>query len=309
MESTPEARPIMFDIHQIRCFIAVAEELHFGRAAQRLNMTQPPLSRQIQSLEHLLGTQLLERSSRVVRLTPAGRSFLPEAKRILKLADSAARLAVRVADGKAGSVRIGFTASSAYSFLPRLVRACREALPDIELSLREMVSGDQFDALSNGQLDIGLLRPPVTRPGLRAVRLGSEQLVVALPEGHALCDHHSIDVGCLDGMAFVNYSPYGSRYFHDLLASLFSRAGVRPRDVQFLSQIHSILAMVRAGLGIGLVPQAATHLRFEGVTLRPLQIAEPTAVELFLAWQDGNDNPLVPAVADVAKSIAQGDKL
>jgi DNA-binding transcriptional LysR family regulator len=126
----------MFDLAQIRCFVAVAEELHFGRAAMRLNMTQPPLSRQIQVLEHVIDAVLLERTSRSVSLTLAGRSFLPEAKRILKLAESAALVAKRIAAGKTGAIKIGFTAAGAYKFLPLLVKAMRFRLPDVDLSLR-----------------------------------------------------------------------------------------------------------------------------------------------------------------------------
>src|SRR5580704_12573535 len=137
MLETPNKRPFysrhasMFDLNQLRCFVTVAEELHFGRAAVRLNMTQPPLSRQIQVLEHIIDAALLERTSRSVKLTPAGRSFLPEARRILKLAESAAQVAQRIASGKSGSLKIGFTAAAAYSFLPDLVAACRTELPEI----------------------------------------------------------------------------------------------------------------------------------------------------------------------------------
>ena len=129
-----------FDLSQLRSFVAVAEELHFGRAAARLGMTQPPLSRQIQILESIVDAPLLERSSRLVRLTAAGESFLADARRILKLADSAAHVARRIASGSAGSLKVGFTASTAYSFLPALVTACSARLPDADLSLKEMVS-------------------------------------------------------------------------------------------------------------------------------------------------------------------------
>ncbi len=145
----------MFELSQLRCFVAVAEELHFGRAAARLNMTQPPLSRQIQILERILGVKLLQRGNRLVRLTPAGQSFLTEARLILKLTESAALLARRVAEGKAGSVNIGFTAASSYSYVPELVAACRQQLPDVELILKEMVSGDQLKRLGAGEIDIG----------------------------------------------------------------------------------------------------------------------------------------------------------
>src|SRR5207245_8024630 len=149
----------MFELQQLRCFVIVAEELHFGRAAARLHMTQPPLSRQIQMLEHHLSTQLLERSSRSVRVTRAGRVFLAEARAIIRLAENAALSARRVAQGDAGTVTIGFTAVSGYRFLPGLIATCRKRIPDVDLALKEMVTMEQIDALGSGRLDVALLRP------------------------------------------------------------------------------------------------------------------------------------------------------
>jgi DNA-binding transcriptional LysR family regulator len=294
----------MFDLSQLRCFVTVAEELHFGRAAARLNMTQPPLSRQIQVLEHIVEAELLERTSRSVRLTPAGRSFLPEARRILKLAESASQVARRIAMGKTGSIKIGFTAATAYEFLPVLIAACRAGLPEVDLSLKEMVSGDQLEALSSGQIDAGLVRPPIARTEFASMRVASEPLLVAAPEGHPLTAAATVSPQDLDGQPFVMYSPYESRYFHDLLVTLFTRADVLPRYVQHLSQIHSILAMVRAGLGLAIVPEAAASLDFKGVALRPLRLRAPAQVELFLVWQRAHENPLLPSLIEIARTLA-----
>lgn len=294
----------MFDIMQLRCFVAVAEELHFGRAAARLNMTQPPLSRQIQVLERIIDAPLLERTSRAVRLTPAGRSFLPEAKRILKLAASASAAAKRIAAGKTGGIRIGFTAGGAYSFLPQLVTAMRHRLPEVDLSLKEMVSVDQLAALGSGEIDIGLLRPPIGRPELDSLRVVAEPLVAAVPAGHALASRPSLALRDLDGQPFIMYAAYESRYFYDLLVSEFARAKVLPRYVQHLSQIHSILSLVRAGLGLAIVPATAEGLRMEGIVLRPLRIKAPQPVEMFLVWRRDGDNPLLPTVVEVGREIA-----
>jgi len=294
----------MFDLNQLRCFVTVAEELHFGRAAARLNMTQPPLSRQIQVLEHIVEAPLLDRTSRSVRLTPAGRSFLPEARRILKLAESASQVARRIALGKTGSIKIGFTATSAYGFMPDLVAACRTRLPEIDLSLKEMVSGDQMEALVSGQIDIGLLRPPIGRPEFAAMRVVAERLLVAFPQGHALAEGETVVPKQLDGQPFIMYSPYESRYFHDLVVTLFTRADTLPRYVQHLSQIHSILAMVCAGLGLAIVPEAATNLNFRGVDLRPLHVAGPPPVETYLVWRRDDENPLLPSLIEIASSLA-----
>lgn len=294
----------MFDIGQLRCFVVVAEELHFGRAATRLHMTQPPLSRQIKVLEHIIGATLLERSSRSVRLTLAGRSFLPEAKRILKLAESASQVVRRIAEGRAGSIKIGFTATSAYSFLPDLIKVYRERLPDIDLSLKEMVSGDQFEALASGQIDAGFLRPPVAGSEIQSMLVAAEPLLVAVPEDHALASTDAFRLTDIDGQPFVMYSPYESRYFHDLLLSEFTRAGVLPRFVQHLSQVHSILALVRAGLGLAIVPAAAASLNFSGVMLRPLHLRSSAPVELLMAWRRDHENPLLPELIGIANRMA-----
>src|SRR6201746_1209699 len=141
----------MFEFSQLRCFLAVAEDLHFGRAAQRMNMTQPPLSRQIQLLEHELGVTLFERTSRAVKMTPAGRTFLPEAKQMLRLAEGAIVSAKRVARGEVGPVTVGFTPGSSHAFVPRLVAAAMEKMPDVDLVLREMDSAHQMEALAAGR--------------------------------------------------------------------------------------------------------------------------------------------------------------
>jgi DNA-binding transcriptional LysR family regulator len=294
----------MFEIMQLRCFVAVAEELHFGRAAVRLNMTQPPLSRQIQVLERIIDAPLLERTSRAVRLTPAGRSFLPEARRILKLAASASSTAKRIAAGKTGGIKIGFTAGAAYSFLPQLVTAMQRRIPELELSLKELVSIDQLEALGSGEIDVGLLRPPVARPELDAIRVVAEPLVAAIPASHPLAKKPSLSLKDIDNQPFVMYAPYESRYFYDLLVGEFARANVLPRYVQELSQIHSILSLVRTGLGIAVVPQAAASLRMEGIVLLPLRIKSAKPVELFLVWRRDGDNPLLAAIVDVGREVA-----
>jgi DNA-binding transcriptional LysR family regulator len=293
----------MLDFSQLRCFAAVAEELHFGRAAARLNMTQPPLSRQIQVLERVLDVQLFERSSRSVRLTPAGRSFLPEAQRILRLAETATHVTRQVAAGRAGVLKVGFTAASAYDFLPRLVIACREALPDVTLALREMVTRDQIEELLAGRIDAALIRPPVTHSDLACARALAEALVVAIPIDHPLAARETLTVRDLHEMPFIAYAPHESRYFHDLTVSLLGEAGVQPRVLQQLTQIHSILALVRASLGLALVPEAAERLRFEGVVFRPLTMMRPKSVELVLAWRRDRDDPLIGRVVTLLDTL------
>jgi DNA-binding transcriptional LysR family regulator len=294
----------MFDLTQVRCFIAVAEELHFGRAASRLNMTQPPVSRQIQVLEQHIGALLLERTSRSVRLTPAGRSFLPEARNILQLAERASLVARRIATGKSGSLRIGFTAASAYGFLPTLITACRQRITDIDLSLLEMVSGEQFEALAARQIDVGFLRPPVVRPELMSMRVAAEGLLAALPARHRLTHKKSLALKDFHDQPFIMHAPYESRYFYDLVTAHLVGANVLPRYVQHISQIHSMLAFVRAGMGLAIVPEAAANLRFNGVVMRPLQLPVTRPVELMMAWRRDNDNALFSTLIEIVGSMA-----
>ena len=283
----------MFEISQIRCFVAVAEELHFSRAAERLNMTQPPLSRQIRLLEHHVGTQLLERTSRSVRLTAAGKAFFPEAARILRMAEEAASMARRVAKGEKGSLAIGFTAASGYGLLPEMVRRLRERSPGISLTLKELVSSAQLEALDSGQLDLGLLRPHAEHGELETVWLAREALVLAVPEREAAAWPDEPTLAGLNRKPFLMYSPYEAYYFYQLLNGLFDRAGVKPEIVEYVGQIHTMMALVRSGMGVALIPEAATRLHFEGIVLRRMETEPAQPVEIVCSYRRDNDNPIL----------------
>ncbi|MDC7677220.1 LysR family transcriptional regulator [Asticcacaulis machinosus] len=294
----------MFELSQIRCFVTAAEELHFGRAAARLNMTQPPLSRQIQVLERILGVPLFERTSRSVKLTPAGRVFLPEARRIVWLAESATLAARKVAQGDAGRIGIGFTAVSGYSFLPQIVAQARARLPNIELDLREMVSNQQVEALQTGLIDIGFLRQPLERNEFESERVVSEGLVAALPTGDARLTEPELTLKAFDGSPLIMYSREGASYFHNMLLSLFAEAKVTPDYVQQVTQIHSMLGLVRAGLGIAIVPRTAMSLQFSDVHYRDIATTPATPVELYMVWRRGNSNPALTPVRTLCAEVA-----
>jgi DNA-binding transcriptional LysR family regulator len=283
----------MFEISQIRCFVAVAEELHFGRAAERLNMTQPPLSRQVRLLEHHVGTQLLDRNSRVVRLTAAGRAFLPEAARILRMAEEAASAARRVAKGEQGALAIGFTAAAGYGLLPDLVRRLRERVPNIALTLKEVVTTAQVEALDAGQLDLGLMRPHAEHGELETVRVAQEALMLALPAREAGDWPQACTLDCLHQKPFLMYSPYEARYFFQLINACFDRAGVVPDIVEHVGQIHTMLALVSAGVGAALIPEAAACLQFNGIVLRKVEMTPPRPVETVCSYRRDNDNPIL----------------
>ncbi len=282
----------MFSLARLSCFIAVAEELHFGRAAERLHMTQPPLSRQIQQLENELGVQLIDRTTRSVTLTPAGVAFLPDARRILQLAEGAALNVKRVPAGDLGTVVVGFTAASAHAVLPRLLDKAREQLPDVKLELREMVSAAQIEGLMTGELDLGMARPPVKRPGIVSRPLLHEQLIAALPAAHPLVDiTRQLTLNDLDGQDVIMYSPVQARYFNELLVSTFTIAGATPRYVQYVTQVHTMLVLVRSGIGIALVPASAATLHPDGVVFRSIGAFRERPVELDAAWRGDSTNP------------------
>ena len=299
----------MFTFDQLAGFIAVAEELHFGRAAERLNMTQPPLSRQIQKLEKIIGTELLERDNRKVQLTPAGEAFLEEARRLMALAKRAPVTARRIATGRSGMLRVGFTAASGYSFLPRLLLQRASHAPNIDIALKEMVSSEQVESLLTGRIDVGLLRPPIERGEFTTLKVSSEQLVAALPFGDPRLAGASLDLKEFDDKPLIMYAPEGARYFHDMLSGLFKTAGVAPVAIQSLSQIHSMLALVRAGMGAALVPEAAMSLHFDDVHFRPVRTVPAAPVELFAAWRSDNDNPALAAFLDLLRGDETDNEL
>ncbi|MFF8730928.1 LysR substrate-binding domain-containing protein [Streptomyces sp. NPDC015171] len=287
----------MFSLDQLSGFVAVAEEGHFGRAAARLNMTQPPLSRRIQALEQRIGVQLFDRSQRGVRLTAAGHSLLADARRILQLSERSVHSARRAMAGETGTITFGFTASSGYVHLETVLATARARLPRVDLVLREMVTSAQCAALLAGDLDIGLVRPPADAAELSRLPFAREPLVAALPAGHPLATRAAApDVRDLDGVPFLMYDPDEAWYFHDLLSRLFQRAGAAPGYVQHASQVHTLLALVGTGLGISLVPEAARRLRPAGVVFRPVTGMDDTRAELHLAWCSDHEVPALTAL-------------
>ncbi len=288
----------MFELKQLQCFVAVGEELHFGRAARRLHMTQPPLSRQVQMLEHELQIELLSRTSRSVRLTPAGRVFLEEARHILALSSNSMADARRIARGESGLIKMGFTAGSSYRHLPKMLAKANATLKDVTIVLQEMVTMHQLEALRSNRLDFGLLRLPIDQRGFEIACIAREPLLLALPKGHRLASGRTPKMTELDKEAFITFAPIDGRYFYELIDGLFQRASITPRYVQHVSQIHSILALVGAGIGIALVPQTSQALHFDGVVFRRLQGTQVFA-ELYLAWRNDNENPAAPAFRDL----------
>jgi DNA-binding transcriptional LysR family regulator len=287
----------LYTLDQLRGFVAVAEEGHVGRAAARLQMTQPPLSRQIQRLEHSIGLVLFDRTPTGVTLTPAGRVFLDEARRVLLLAENAPLLARRVAGGTAGSIRIGFTAVSALTVLVHWIATAAEHLPDVDLVLAEMVTHRQLDALLAGEIEVGLVREIPQSDVFSSRLVHTDSLVLATPRGHPLTTlDRPLHLADLAEHDVVTYSPSEARYFYELVVAAFHRARVTPRYVQHISQVHTVLSVVNAGLGVALVPRSASALRLKNLTFLEVQDVEEDTVELYAIWRTSHDNPALAAL-------------
>ena len=260
----------MFTFDQLAGFIAVAEELHFGRAAERLNMTQPPLSRQIQKLEKAVGAELLERDNRKVELTAAGRAFLEEARRLMALAERAPMTARRIASGRSGLLRIGFTAASGFSILGPLLEEIAATLPDVDIDLQELVTGEQIAGLQSGELDLGLARPPFDKDVFDSHLLYREAMVLAVPSGHALAGlAREITEQDLRDEPLIMHSSPQARYFYDLVVRMVA---IQHGNVAHtVSQILTMVLLVAAKRGVAFVPHSATLLGVHGVEFLPLQ--------------------------------------
>jgi DNA-binding transcriptional LysR family regulator len=290
----------MFTLDQARGFIAVAEELHFGRAAERLSMTQPPLSRQIQKLERTLGVDLLERDNRRVSLTVAGQAFLAEARKLVAAAERAPSLARRIAAGRAGVLRIGFTAASGFSLLGPLLGEIAAALPDVDVELQELVTGEQVEALRNGELDLGLARPPFDTDVFESQLLLAEDLYVAVPDGHPLAAlKRPVTSADLRDVPLIMHPPTKARYFYDHVVRLVDVE--HGNVVHTVSQILTMVGLVAADRGVAFVPESARLLGIAGVSYLRVANSSSNAVELHAIWDRGARNPALHRMLELVQ--------
>ncbi|KAA1418273.1 LysR family transcriptional regulator [Mumia zhuanghuii] len=296
----------MYSFEQLRGFVAVAEELHFGRAAERLNMTQPPLSRMIQKLEREIGVRLFDRDNRGVAITTAGAAFLVEAKRLLALAESAPDLARRISRGSVGTVRIGFTAASAYGVLPGLLDHLSRTVPDIDVDLYEMVTREQIEGLLTHGIDLGLARPPFDPDEFGSRLLRREEMVVAVPTGHPLADlERPLRPEDLQAEPLIMYSTTRARYFYDLVVGIVPV--FHENVVHSVSQVLTIVWLVSARRGVAFVPRSTTLLGIDGVEYLPLVTEPRRPVELHLLWPRDSQNPALHAALRALQTLPVED--
>jgi DNA-binding transcriptional LysR family regulator len=287
------------ELRHLRYFAAVAETLNFGRAAARLAISQPPLSRQIQALEQELGTPLFLRTPRGVRLTAAGRALIPEARRLLREAAALVDGARYLAEGGVGSLRIGFISTASYNVLPRVLPEFHRRRPGIQLALQETTSDAQIALLRDYELDVGLLVPPVVDAGFRYLPLMQEPLVAALPARRRW--PRRVALASLASETFVLFPRQAGVGLYDLIVGFCRSAGFTPRIGQEAVQMPTIVSLVAAGMGVALVPASLRHMRRTGVVYRALAETSPL-MEVGLAWREGEEEPAVAAFVAHARA-------
>ncbi|HET7481038.1 MAG TPA: LysR family transcriptional regulator [Rubrobacteraceae bacterium] len=295
----------MVELRHLRYFVAVAEELHFGRAAARLRVSQSPLSQQIIQLERELGVELLERTKRRVELTSAGEVYLREARRVLTYNERAEEAARRAGRGELGRLVLGFAGSAAYGVLPLLLKASRERLPDLGIELRgELLSSELVRALGEDEIQIAiLLRTSTENPDLEVAVVRREPFVAALPADHPLARRRVVDPRELSEEPFVIFPRRRGAVLHDAVINTCQDAGFSPRVVQEATELPTQVSLIAAGMGVALVPASMRHLRYHGVVYRSLR-GHPPAPDTAVAWRRGGETPTVRAFLQVVRAVA-----
>jgi DNA-binding transcriptional LysR family regulator len=289
---------------QLLAFIAVAEELHFGRAARRLHVSQPPLSQQVRQFEEWAGAQLIDRTTRTVRLTPAGQVMLEAMQRVMADAQAAIDATRRVAAGQAGFLRVGFTTTAAYRLVPAVVGPYRGQYPGIHLVMEERTSSDLLEDLLRDRIDVALMRKheELSESGLTFEEVDREDLVVALPHDHPLAKRRQIPVAQLQSTDLIGFARSTSQYFHALLEELFFRNDIKPRYVME-SLLPTILALVESGIGIAIVPASVRELRPKGVAYRPLDAVNAMQSVIYAVHRSQSPNPAVPGFLAMVRAV------
>lgn len=289
------------ELRHLRYFIAVAEELHFGRAAQRLRMAQPPLSQQIKALEESLGATLLDRTTRRVDLTPAGEVLLERGRKLLAEVDTLTGDISRIHQGVRGILRLGSSGSAAYDVLPRILREARLRLPEVELEVTgESLTPQMIEALLDHRLDLALLRLPVSAPDLALEVIQSDPLHVAVPSDHPLAEAQEVGIEELVAETLISYP--ASSAISGVTSQLCRAAGFSPRIGQVVQETSTLVSIVAAGGGVAILPEPVSLLGTRGVTFLPV-VGRPV-VELAVAWRRTDTRSLLHEVLDVIRAVA-----
>lgn len=291
----------MIELRHLRYFVVVAEELHFSKAAIRLNMSQPPLSQQIKSLETDMGAELFRRNNRSVTLTQAGRDLYEQIVPWLNSLDTIRERARRISEGEEGQLSVAVTFSTSHFLMPQIISAFRDQYPKITIKLREMIGDRQVDALGRGLIDLGIMRLPVDESNLRIAPLYDESLMVALPPGHALASRKSLVLMDLKDELFLRASRKSSALFESI-EGVCRRAGFDPRVMDVSSNLNTAVGLVGVGMGIALVPESTRKSGPRWISYRPLRDSPRSTVAV--VWRRGDDAPVIKLFVDLATMVA-----
>lgn len=293
-----------FTFHQLRSFIAVAEESNFRRAALRLRVSQSPLTRQVQSLESALGVRLFNRAGRGVELSTAGTAFLAEARVLLEVNDRARRVAADAAAGKTGSLSVGYTEPVAFDFLPHVLQKFRQEFPEVQLQLREMNSFESVDHLEQRGVDVAYLRPPVESQTVDLTMLHPDPLIAALPSGHPLSGRSTIALAELADEKFLTYSQALGGGISGSTAQACAAAGFAPNFVDYASSTPMLMSLVASHIGVTLVSHQFSLIPYLGVDFVKLS---DTRAESFLALAVRNDSnsPAAEALCEISVKVSE----
>ena len=278
------------DLKLLRFFVVLSEELHFGRAARRMHMTQPPLSKAIKQLEEELGLKLFERDSKHVVLTPVGQVMLARARETLLHARNTAAFARSIAAGLTGRIEVGFTAVMLYRGLGKVMERFRADYPHIEVSFTETVSQRQIELVKSGSLDAGFINSPLAPPGVESLGVCLERYVACIPARHPMATSRRISLAALRDEPFLVFARDASHAYHDQVMSMCADVGFQPRTRQYSGQILTLVALVAAGFGVTVVPESVQDAGMKGVAYVPIAGADvqPTA---FLIWDAARSTP------------------
>ncbi len=295
------------ELRHLRYFAAVAEELHFGRAARKLHISQPPLSMQIRALEAELGVKLLNRTRRHVSLTRAGAAFLLDAQQILERSEQAVLTARRAERGEIGELAVGFISVADYNLLPLVLREFRRQYPLVTLSLKESTTDAQIADLLNSRIDVGFLLPPVNENAIESAPVLREPLIVALPERHPLARRRGpIPLAALADAPFIITPRHMAPGLYDDIVSFCHAAGFSPQVAQEAIQMQTVVSLVSAEMGVALIPRSLQNLQRTGVIYKPLKDISPMS-EIHLAWRRNDKLPALQLFLQLARDIAATD--
>jgi DNA-binding transcriptional LysR family regulator len=289
------------ELRHLRYFSTVATELHFGRAAEKLHIAQPPLSKQIQDLEAELGFELFNRTKRSISLTPAGQAFLVEVTQIFQQLDRAIDIGKKTSRGELGQISIGFVGSATYNILPVMLQQFRDRYPQVQIELHELTTDRQLIWLREGRIDIGLIRPPIIGVDFASQIIFQESLVVALPIDHHLARLDTIELSSLATEPFILFPRQLAPGLYDPIIAICQVAGFSPQVVQECIQMQTIVSLVSANMGVSILPESIQEAQRQGVIYKP--IAADSGIEklatIAIVWRMNDDSPTIQRLLEI----------